>query len=79
MIDFLRRNIHLIHTTPLSEQRIKNNLHLADIDVLQYCKIFILSADICYVKGKNIYCTYDNRILTINRFTFTVITAHIIK
>ena len=69
-------NINKLHTTKLGVERIKNNLKI-DGDVVDYCKKFILDSK-CEIKkvGKNYYCEKDNIIITINSFSFTIITCH---
>lgn len=73
-------NIDKIHTTLLGIDRIRKNLKLNDIDVVEYCKKKIL-ADNCHIynKGKNWYCEIDNIIITVNIYSYTIITAHIKK
>ena len=76
----LRKNIDKLHTTFLGEKRIRNNLNLPNIDILNYCKDIILNekCNIC-VQGKNFYCLYADIIITVNVSSFTVITAHLQK
>ena len=60
--------------------RIKKNLKLSDIDVVEFCKNKILNPTcIIYKQGKNYYCEIDNLKITINTHSYTIITAHIIK
>ena len=71
-------NIDKIHTTAMGVIRIKRNLNLANIDVVSYCKSKILDKNCnIYKKGKNYYCEINNIIITINSFSYTIITAHI--
>lgn len=76
----LLSNLDKLHTTKMGFDRIKKNLKLDCSDVVDYCKNKILS-DGCniYVKGKNWYCEVDNIIITINLYSYTIITAHILK
>ena len=76
----LLQNIDKIHTTDLGLIRIKKNLNLDNIDVVKYCinKILDKNCNICK-QGKNWYCKVDNIIITINSFSYTIITAHLIK
>ena len=77
--DILINNINLIHTTKMGINRIKNNLYIND-DVISYCKKIILNPKTnIYCKGKNYYCELDNIRLTINAYSYTIITAHLIK
>lgn len=76
----LLSNIDKLHTTEMGKERIKNNLKLKEDDVVEYCKEKILdkNCDI-YREGKNWYCKVDNIRITINVFSYTIITAHIRK
>ena len=85
MIDYsikieLLDSINKIHTTPMGVDRIKKSLKLDDIDVVEYIinKIKDNNAYI-YKNGKNYYVEIDNIIITINSYSYTIITAHIIK
>ena len=69
-------NIDKIHTTDMGIERIKKNLNI-DTDVVEYCKKIVLDKDTnIYKKGKNYYCEKDNIIITINSYSYGVITAH---
>ena len=73
-------NIDKIHTTEMGVDRIKKNLKLDRIDVVDYCKSKIINKDsIIYKQGKNWYCEIDNIKITINSYSYTIITAHIRK
>ena len=76
----LINNINKIHTTEMGIDRIKKNLKLNINDVVEYCKSKILEK-ICniYKKGKNWYCEIDDIKITINSYSYTIITAHIKK
>ncbi len=75
----LLTNIEKIHTTKMGVIRIKKNLKLDTEEVVEYCKNKILDAKSnIYKKGKNWYCEVDNIIITVNSFSYTIITAHII-
>lgn len=81
MIDknILLSNINSLHTTELGIKRIKKNLKIEE-DVIKYCKDKILDANSnIYKQGKNWYCENDNVRITINSYSYTIITAHIIK
>ena len=72
-------NIDKIHTTKMGIDRIKKNINING-NVVEYCKKIILNDNsILYRKGKNWYCELDNIIITINSYSYTIITAHIIK
>ena len=74
----LIKNIDKIHTTEMGILRIKKNLKLDINDVVEYCKSKVLDSNaVIYKNGKNWYCEMDNIILTINSYSFTIITAHI--
>jgi len=72
--------INKLHTTKLGEERIKRNLYLGDIDTVDYCKKIICDSK-CSItsKGKNWYCQKDNILITVNRSSYTIITAKLIK
>lgn len=73
-------NIDKVHTTNMGIDRIKRNLKLDNIDVVEYCKNKILNPKCnIYKQGKNWYCEIDNIKITINSYSYTIITAHIIK
>ena len=58
--------------------RIKRNLKLNTNDIVEYCKNKILNKDCnIYKKGKNWYCEIDHIKITINSYSYTIITAHI--
>lgn len=80
MKEELLLNIDKIHTTKMGIDRIKKNLNLNDVDVVKYCKSLILkdNCNICK-QGKNWYCEIDNIKITINSYSYTIITAHLIK
>ena len=71
-------NINRIHTTSMGIDRIKKNLNLKSDDVVSFCKEKILNKNCnIYKKGKNWYCEIDNYVITINSYSYTIITAHI--
>ena len=73
----LLKNIDRIHTTKLGISRIKNNLKIDNDDVVKFCINKIINKDCkIYKKGKNWYCEIDNIIITINSYSYTIITAH---
>ena len=75
--EILLSNIDKIHTTKMGIDRIKNNLKLDTDDVVNYCKNKILDKKSNVNKrGKNWYCEIDNIIITINAYSYTIITAH---
>ncbi len=69
--------INELHSTDMGLLRISKNLNLKINDVVEYCKSLILKASANIErKGKNWYITVDGVIITVNAFTFTIITAH---
>ena len=78
--EILLSNIGKIHTTKMDIGRIKRNLKLDTNDVVNYCKNKVLDKDCnIYKQGKNWYCEIDNIKITINSYSYTIITAHTIK
>ncbi len=76
--EILLSNIDKIHTTKLGIERIKRNLKLDIDDVVLYCKNKILDKNCEIIKqGKNWYCFIDNIKITINSYSYTIITVHI--
>jgi hypothetical protein len=77
MGDKLMSNLDKIHTTELGKERIKKNLGLITDDVVNWCiqKIKDKSSVISR-QGKNWYITIDNCIITVNAYSYTIITAH---
>lgn len=70
-------NIDQIHTTEMGVDRIKKNLKLDTNDVVRYCKNKVLDKNCnIYKQGKNWYCEVDNIKITINSYSYTIITAH---
>ncbi len=70
-------NIDKIHTTKLGLERIKRNLKLETIDVVEYCKNKVANKNCrIYRQGKNWYCEIDDIKITINAHSYTIITAH---
>lgn len=73
----LFNNINKIHTTIMGINRIKKNLDIESDDVVLYCKNKILDKKcIIYKQGKNWYCEIDNIKITVNSYSYTIITAH---
>ena len=78
--DILLSNIDKIHTTEMGIDRIKKNLKLNTDDVVEFCKNKILDKNCnIYKQGKNWYCEIDNIKITINSYSYTIITAHLTK
>ncbi|MBQ7031128.1 MAG: DUF3781 domain-containing protein [Bacilli bacterium] len=78
--ELLLSNIDRIHTTEMGLARIKKNLKLNTNDVVEYCKNKVLDKNCSiYKKGKNWYCEIGDIKITINSYSYTIITAHLIK
>lgn len=73
----LLNNLDQLHTTESGVFRIQRNLSLDTNDVVEWCrdKIKSLNADISR-KGKNWYISVDNCVITVNAYSYTIITAH---
>ena len=73
-------HIESIHTTEMGVERIRRNLGLDDQDVAAWCRERIQDsrADIAR-KGKNWYVRIDGCEITVNAYSYTIITAHRIK
>lgn len=73
-------NIDKIHTTKMGGERIRRNLKIDRVDVVEYCIHKVLDKNCkTYKKGKNWYCEIENIKITINSYSYTIITAHIVK
>ena len=78
--EVLLLNINKVHTTEMGNDRIKKNLKLNINDVVEYCKNKILDKNCnIYKQGKNWYCEIDNIRITINSYSYTIITTHTIS
>ena len=78
----LIENIEKLHTTPMGVDRIRRNLSLDDDvkDVVAFCrqKILAPTANISR-QGKNWYVKIDGCVITVNAYSYTIITAHFQK
>ncbi|SFW12088.1 DUF3781 domain-containing protein [Ruminococcus flavefaciens] len=73
----LINNIDKLHTTELGEVRIKRNLSLECSDTVKWCRYRILSPEaVIGRRGKNWYITVNGCIITVNAYSYTIITAH---
>ena len=71
-------NVDKLHTTDLGIKRISNNLNISG-DVVDFCKRMVLDINSkIYIYGKNYYCENGNIRLTINKRSYTIITAHML-
>jgi hypothetical protein len=73
----LTLNIDKIHITELGIERIRKNFDLDITDVVKWCKNKIKDPN-CHIsrKGKNWYATISNYVITVNAYSYTIITAH---
>ena len=73
-------NLDKLHTTDLGIERIRKNLCLEQEDVVGWCRKEILkpNADIIR-KGKNWYISVADSVITVNAYSYTIITAHKLK
>ena len=79
-IEILLNNIEKLHTTSMGIERIKRNLSIETEDVVGWCKNKILLGNKhIYKSGKNWYVEVDNCKITINSYSYTIITAHKLK
>lgn len=73
----LLKNIEKLHTTELGVERIKRNVQIDVEDVVHYCAEIILKEDsVMERKGKNWYIYSDMIQITVNAYSYTIITAH---
>lgn len=73
----LTDNIDKVHTTEMGVDRIRKNLDLADIDVVEWCRSKILDEGAVITRqGKNWYVRIDDCMITVNASSYTIITAH---
>ena len=72
----LRSNLNRLHTTPLGEERIRKNLKIDCVDVVDFCRKIIADKN-CNIhkNGKNWYCEADGVVITVNSFSYTIITV----
>ena len=73
----LLNNIARLHTTELGAVRIKRNLSLECSDVVEWCRDRISAPEaVTERRGKNWYVTVNGCIITVNAYSYTIITAH---
>lgn len=75
----LLQNLNKVHTTPMGLDRIRRNLGFGDdvADVVTWCKNQIENpASLITRKGKNWYVKVSGCIITVNAYSYTIITAH---
>nr|WP_299516264.1 DUF3781 domain-containing protein [uncultured Rummeliibacillus sp.] len=76
-MNLLIENIDRLHTTVRGVDRIQRNLKIDTEDVVGYCKNLILNPQ-CHIyrRGKNWYCEIGDIKITVNAYSYTIITAH---
>ena len=73
-------NLDKLHTTDLGIVRIKRNLSLDENDVVHWCREKIQNPNSIIVRmGKNWYVDIDDCKITVNSYSYTIITAHKLK
>lgn len=73
-------NLEKLHTTDLGIVRIKRNLTLDVDDIVNWCREKIQNPNTIIIRrGKNWYIKIEDYELTVNVYSFTIITAHKIK
>lgn len=73
----LINNLDRIHTTNMGLARIRGNIGIDNLDVIEWCKNRILDRKALIERqGKNWYVHIDGYILTVNASSYTVITVH---
>ncbi len=73
----LIQNLDKLHTTDLGVARIKRNLSLEVEDVVKWCSNKIINPNAVIARrGKNWYIDIDDCEITVNAYSYTIITAH---
>ncbi|MCR4742301.1 MAG: DUF3781 domain-containing protein [Treponema sp.] len=75
----LLQNLNHLHTTPMGIDRIRRNLSLGQevTDVVVWCREKIQSPGAQITRqGKNWYVSIDGAVITVNAYSYTIITAH---
>ena len=74
-------NLDRLHTTELGARRIKKNLSLADTDdAVSWCRERIKApGSEIGREGKNWYIVAGGCRITVNAYSYTIITAHRVK
>ncbi|GFZ33233.1 hypothetical protein CSC2_37590 [Clostridium zeae] len=73
-------NLDKLHTTDLGVVRIKRNISLDVEDVVRWCRNKIQNPDASIIRrGKNWYVDIDDCEITVNAYSYTIITAHKVK
>ena len=69
-------NLDKLHTTELGKERIRKNLVLSCDDIVAWCRRETEKSQNIVRCGKNWYVHGDGFVLTVNAYSFTIITAH---
>lgn len=78
--NILISNLDKLHTTEMGIDRIKRNISLNTDDVVLWCRNKIIDSNsTIYREGKNWYIIIDNYKITVNAYSYTIITAHLLK
>lgn len=73
----LLENLDRLHTTELGSMRIRRNLMLEAEDVVAWCRDCIRYSRIKIERrGKNWYIEAERCVITVNAYSYTIITAH---
>lgn len=75
----LLQNLNHLHTTPMGIDRIRRNLSLGQevTDVVVWCREKIQSPEGQITRqGKNWYVSINGAVITVNAYSYTIITAH---
>ena len=78
--EILLSNVDKFHLSKMGIDRIRKSLKLDTNNVVEYCKNKVLDKNSnIYKQGKNWYYKIDNIKITINSYSYTIITAHTIN
>lgn len=70
-------HLNSLHTTEMGVERIKKNLSIDTDDVVNWCREKICHPNANIVRqGKNYYINIEDLIITVNSYSYTIITAH---
>lgn len=73
----LLQQLDKLHTTPLGVERIRRNLGLSTCDVVDWCRERIARPESQIARrGKNWYIVTGGCEITVNAYSYTIITAH---
>lgn len=76
----LLNNLDKLHTTPMGVERIRKNMSIDTDDVVEWCRRHIILPQASIKrKGKNLYIEVNGCIITVNMYSYTIITAHKLK